>query len=552
MILQDGEKRRDAGTLLFLALVPTILFADIFFGRNTLYLRDVALYHYPGKRILREIVLGGEFPYWSPYISAGQPLAANPVHQVFYPPTWLILLPDFTTGFNLLALIHVYLAMFGMYALLRSMRPGDSPTNQRYRAAAAFGGLSFGIGGLMVSLLNLFPLLYTAAWLPVTCLFTRRFLITRRRRDFAWAALSLAMQLLVGEPVTALQTGIILGAYAMHRGWSDGRGRGAARAVAMVGAISLTALLLASVQIIPAVDHLRDSGRGRGIDFFELTEWSTPPLRLLEPLFPAILGRWMLGNTSVFPSAELLRTAQPTALSQHLRRPCSGRVCAGGTAGPDARRSPVRVPRAALRHSHARRAHAAVSHPVRNRCAALRPFSREVPDHGRVRRGGVLRVRAGALARTATRAFAGCSLAVAATISLAALCGCRGGVAAGVRIAAAASLHIVEPAEKIYDMVGLSQKEWLFAAVARRVALRAHRKRDARTPAGLAGALFRFCADRSVAAGAGDRPAVFAIVPGRRTAHGARLSGQPRGLPHLSARRLGSRGAPGAAGRAAG
>jgi hypothetical protein len=303
-----SEKRREAAVLFLLALVPTLLFADIFLGKTTLYLRDVALYHYPGKHVLRTIVLGGEFPYWSPYISAGQPLAANPVHQVFYPPTWLILLPNFTTGFNLLALIHVYLATFGMYALLRSMRCG--------RAAAAFGGLSFGIGGLIVSMLNLFPLLYTAAWLPVTCLFTRRFLIGRQRRDFAFAALSFAMQLLVGEPVTALQTGIILGAYAIFRGWNDGRARGAMRNVATIGAISLTALLLSSVQTIPAIDHLRDSARGAGIGFAESTEWSVPPLRFLEPLFPAILGRWMLGQTSVFPSSDLFGGhAQPLFFS---------------------------------------------------------------------------------------------------------------------------------------------------------------------------------------------------------------------------------------------
>ncbi|MFL6247582.1 MAG: hypothetical protein ACJ74H_16275 [Thermoanaerobaculia bacterium] len=275
-------------TLLFLALVPTILFADVLFGFRTLYTRDIAFYHFPGKHVLREIVLGGEFPYWSPYISAGQPLAANPVHQVFYPLTWLILLPDFVTGFNLLALIHIYLALFGMYALLRSMRVR--------RAAAAFGGLSYGIGGLMVSLLNLFPLLYSAAWLPVTCLFTRRFLITRSRRDFAFAALSLSMQLLIGEPVTALQTGIILGVYAISRGW---------RKVGSIAAISAVALLLAFVQLLPAIDHLRESGRGRGIGYVEVTEWSTPPLRLVEPLFPDILGRWMLEHTAIYPSMEL-------------------------------------------------------------------------------------------------------------------------------------------------------------------------------------------------------------------------------------------------------
>jgi hypothetical protein len=297
MIPRDPEKRGDAATLLFLALIPAILFADIFFGSSTLYVRDVAIYHYPGKHVLREIVLGGEFPYWSPYISAGQPLAANPVHQVFYPLTWLILLPDFTTGFNLLALIHVYIAMFGMYALLRSMRAG--------RIAAGFAGLSYGLGGLMVSLLNLFPLLYSAAWLPVTCLFARRFLITRGRGDFVYAALSLAMQLVIGEPVTALQTGIILGAYAIHRGWRDGRARGSARAVGAIAAISVAALLLSSVQTLPAIDHLRESGRGRGIGFAEATEWSTPPLRLAEPLFPEVLGRWMYERTAVYASAEL-------------------------------------------------------------------------------------------------------------------------------------------------------------------------------------------------------------------------------------------------------
>jgi hypothetical protein len=289
--------KREAGVLALLALVPAILFGDILFGGKTLYVRDVATYHYPGKKVLRTIVMGGEFPYWSPYISAGQPVAANPIHQVFYPPTWLILLPDFTTGFNLLALLHVYIATFGMYALLRSMRVR--------RAAAAFGAISFGCGGMLVSMLNLFPLLYSAAWMPVIALFTRRFLITRGRRDFALASLAFAMQLLIGEPVTALQTGILLGAYAIHR-------RRPARNVGAVACVVLTALLLSSVQTIPAFDHLRDSGRGSGIGFAEVTEWSTPPLRLLEPLFPAILGRWSMGAEPIYASANLFGThAQP-------------------------------------------------------------------------------------------------------------------------------------------------------------------------------------------------------------------------------------------------
>lgn len=458
-----SEKHREAGTLLFLALVPTILFGDILFGSGTLYLRDVAHYHYPGKHVLREIVLGGEFPYWSPYISAGQPLAANPVHQVFYPPTWLILLPNFTTGFNLLALLHVYLATFGMYALLRSMRPGDSPTDQRYRAAAAFGGLSFGVGGLIVSMLNLFPLLYTAAWLPVTCLFTRRFLIDRRRADFVWAALSLAMQLLVGEPVTALQTGIILGAYGIHRGWREDGRRGAARAVAIVGAISLTALLLSSVQTIPAVDHLRDSGRGSGIGYDELTEWSTPPLRLLEPLFPAVLGRWMRGQTSFFPSAELFgKHQQPLFLSIYAGLAVAVFALAGLLARM--RGALLFASLALLSTVLALGAHTPLF-PVLHAIGALRfvrfpekflvmaVFAAVVFSACVVQRllSGDLRIRRAVLAVTAAVSFIALAGAVAATLP--------------AYESLLRRLYRIGATENVYDMVALAQKEWLFVAM---------------------------------------------------------------------------------------
>lgn len=452
----DGHERRcEIGTLLFLALVPTILFGDILFGSATLYLRDVAMYHYPGKHVLREIVLGGEFPYWSPYISAGQPLAANPVHQVFYPPTWLILLPDFTTGFNLLALIHIYLATFGMYALLRSMRMGRVP--------AAFGGLSFGVGGLLVSLLNLFPLLYTTAWLPVTCLFTRRFLIRRRRGDFAWAALSFSMQLLVGEPVTALQTGVILGTYAIHRGWREGGVRAAIRAVASVGAISVTALLLSSVQTIPAIDHLRDSGRGSGIGYAELTEWSTPPLRLAEPLFPAILGRWMLGRTAVFPSADLFgRHAQPLFLS----------IYAGLAVGVLALAGLLARMRGALLFA------------ILATLSAILAFGAYTPLFRLLYETGALRFirfpeKFLVMGAFAAVVFAACALerlltgdlrirraalTVAAAVSLMAL---AGAAAAWLPVYESLLRHLyrIDATENVYGMVTLAQKEWSLVAI---------------------------------------------------------------------------------------
>src|SRR5206468_4794693 len=141
------RRRADVIAVTTLILLATIWFADVLVGVNQLYMRDMTRYYYPAKQILREIVYHGEFPYWNRYFSGGQPIAANPEHEVFYPLTWLILLPSYDLGYRLHILIHIYIGLLGMYALLRSMeiRP----------YASFFGALSFGLGGIYLSYVNL-------------------------------------------------------------------------------------------------------------------------------------------------------------------------------------------------------------------------------------------------------------------------------------------------------------------------------------------------------------------------------------------------------------
>ncbi len=297
MILRDPNQRREAGTLAILALAPTLLFLDVLLGINAFFARDFMHYYYPAKKVLREIVLGGQFPYWNPWFSAGQPMAANPEHEIFYPLTWLILLPDYIQALQLLPLLHIYIATFAMYALLRSMELG--------RPAACIGALSFGIGGMVCSAVNLFPILFSIAWLPLTCLYARRFLLHRRKRDLALASIFLGLQLLVGEPVTALQSGILLGCYAIYRGFRDGGWREVPKHVGAIGLISVFALLLAAVQALPAFDHLGDTGRGRGISYESIRTWSTPPIRFAETIYPHILGRFDNEGTPAYWGSAL-------------------------------------------------------------------------------------------------------------------------------------------------------------------------------------------------------------------------------------------------------
>ncbi|HEV7921824.1 MAG TPA: YfhO family protein [Thermoanaerobaculia bacterium] len=276
-------RRQDVWAVVLLALVATLFFADVLAGINNFFIRDLTRYYYPTKQILREIVLHGEFPYWNRYFSAGQPIAANPEHEVFYPFTWLILLPSYDFGYRLHILIHIYIGLFGMYALLRSME---------LRPFAAFiGALGFGVGGCYLSYINLLPILFCAAWLPLTCLFVRRFLLQHRARDFALAALFLGMQFLVGEPTTILQTGFLIGMYALYRGWyARPRITKMLTGVLWIGLISAGGLAIGAAQVLPALDHVRDSARSRPFGFDLVSAWSMPWAKLSEVIYPHILG----------------------------------------------------------------------------------------------------------------------------------------------------------------------------------------------------------------------------------------------------------------------
>lgn len=277
------NRRADVFAVASLALIVTLLFGDILIGINQFYMRDLTRYYYPTKQVLRQIVYGGEFPYWNPSFSAGQPIAANPEHEVFYPLTWLILLPSYDLGYRLLILAHLYIGLLGMYALLRSMevRP----------FASWFGAISFGLSGLYLSEVNLLPILFCAAWLPLTCLYVRRFLLHRNLRDFAIASLFLGLQFLVAEPTTVMQTGMLIGLYALYRAWySRPHITKSITRLLWIAAISLTGLAVGIAQILPAIDHVHDSARSRPFDWDLVSAWSMPWAKFAELIYPNILG----------------------------------------------------------------------------------------------------------------------------------------------------------------------------------------------------------------------------------------------------------------------
>lgn len=294
-------RRHDSIALAILALIATLLFVDVAAGTHNFYMRDLTRYYYPTKQVVRNVVLNGEFPYWNRSFAGGQPIAANPEHEVFYPLTWLILLPDYDFGYRWHILIHVYIGLFGMYALLRSMK---------LRAfSAAFGALAFALGGIYMSYINLLPILFCIAWLPLTCLFVRRFMFTPSVRSFALASLFLGLQMLVGEPTSIAQTGLLLGMYALYRGWYAARDAELPWTAAIpemltrvffVGLISVAAFCVGAAQMLSAWDHVGDSARSKAFEFTLVSAWSMPWAKFAEMIYPNFLGHMAIDRITFY------------------------------------------------------------------------------------------------------------------------------------------------------------------------------------------------------------------------------------------------------------
>jgi hypothetical protein len=261
-------RKRELVALGVLLLLVALAFADLLSTRRALYVRDVAREHVPERLVLRDAVRSG-FPFWNPRYAGGQPLAASPAFEVFYPPHWLIFLPNFLFAFALEIVVHYLIAAAGMFLLLRSLR--------LRLEAVAFGAFTFALSGLMLSFTNLLPYLFALAWWPWLAFFARRFFESHRPSDFALASLVLGLILLIGEPTTIIESGALLAAYAIYhlRG---------PRAIGWTAAICAAALLVGAAQVVPVIDHARDSGRATPMSYNEVTKWSLDPARPLELL----------------------------------------------------------------------------------------------------------------------------------------------------------------------------------------------------------------------------------------------------------------------------
>ncbi|HYA18943.1 MAG TPA: YfhO family protein, partial [Bryobacteraceae bacterium] len=172
-----------------------------FYWRTVIGLRshipyDIEGYHFPQIAYLAQCLGKGVFPLWDPYSYAGMPIHADMQAQLFYPPTWIVMLLGnlrpyyFYYWIEWMDPVHMMLAGVTTFLLLRRMELRPAP--------ALLGASVFELGGFFASQAQHLCAICCAAWLPLALLAVHESRHKFSRRWTAIFALSIAMSVLAG------------------------------------------------------------------------------------------------------------------------------------------------------------------------------------------------------------------------------------------------------------------------------------------------------------------------------------------------------------------
>lgn len=259
----------------------------------------------------------GSLPLWNPYIFNGYPLFADPQASTFYPVSWLNLIVPVNVAISWALMFHMWLACFGMYALVRFLGGRWLPS--------ILAGIVFGFGGVVAGRLWAgHTIVYAVySWTPLILLG----LAWSAREGSIWSAavagVPLSMAILAGHLPTFIYILMIWLAFLIYLTIQE---EGRRLRVIRQGIIAATVGLgIAAVQIVPFIQLSTQSLRVASADYEFASRFSFPPAHLITLIVPEFFGEPLrAGYWSVETFEELSYYAGILALIAlilALRRP---------------------------------------------------------------------------------------------------------------------------------------------------------------------------------------------------------------------------------------
>ena len=220
---------------------------------------DLLMSHWPTALLIqRTFAQGHGLPLWNPYYGGGQPLAADPLAALFYPPTHLVHFLSIRNYYLVLIMGHLVFAGLGMLLLAR--RVLKLPHLPALVAAVSFEAtprLLSHLGAGHVTVLQ------TVAWFPWLALACWAAVRQPRRWSVPFGV-CLALMLLAGHPQMAYYGLLMVGgltAWLLGSRWRQEGRRALFASLAGLAVAGALALLLASVYLLPLMEFTVRSTR---------------------------------------------------------------------------------------------------------------------------------------------------------------------------------------------------------------------------------------------------------------------------------------------------
>src|SRR3989338_7159842 len=107
---------------MILAVLGYVLLGVAVFGRalfppegQMIFGDDIHRSYFFFREFFNQSMSHGVFPWWNPYMFGGEPFIANPIVNIWYPPTWIFSVLPLPVAYGWHLYLHVVWAMTGMY-----------------------------------------------------------------------------------------------------------------------------------------------------------------------------------------------------------------------------------------------------------------------------------------------------------------------------------------------------------------------------------------------------------------------------------------------------
>lgn len=279
----ESQKKVDLLCLLILVFLILVFFYNPLLNRRVFYYDDIEMQHYPIKVLFRHMGEAGKIFWWNPYLFSGMPLVADTNTALFYPVNWLYFFIDTGRGIVYYVVIHFFIAGLFTYLFLKRKKI-DPP-------ASLAGAVFYTFSSFMVLRIIHLNIMTACALIPMVFYFLDGFTDKKSLKSAVVFGFFLGVEILSGMPQMSQLIFMMAGIFFLaHLNYKELLKSSQLKFIGLFVFALVFSLAVASVQLFPTYELIRNCVRSSGIPFGSAAANSLSAPQMLMTIIPDYFG----------------------------------------------------------------------------------------------------------------------------------------------------------------------------------------------------------------------------------------------------------------------